>query len=413
MPTSRQLKRKLVLRSMYNRSILDWPMGVTIYYPERCFNGYTLFCPFASPIIYLIDMTGEVVHMWFLDKVKTTFHAKYIGEGRVIYASDWLTEVDWNGNVVWHYCPPGAESDPHGGAGLIAWDPDYKVQTAHHDFQRLENGNTLILASEKISDPAISDHELISDYFVEVTPKGESVWVWHSHEHFDEFGFNEETRCIIRKEPGTHMNLAKGDYLHTNTVEVLPDTPLGRRDKRFRKGNILSSQRNTNTIYIIDKDADKVVWHWGPGELVGQHHPNMLSNGNILVYDNGGAGGYPQEVRAHTRLIEVEPISGKIMWEYVHESLRYYHNKFSSWYWGSVQRLPNGNTLSLDSNKGRLFEITPDGEVVWEYVNGYRGQFWFNGRVRMEVGVYRCYRIAYDEVPDFSQDFLASDPRRH
>lgn len=409
MPIEQQLRGKAVSPSIYNRSVLDWPVGVTVYYPEKCFNGYTLFCPLASPIIYLIDMRGEVVHMWFIAEGKTTPHIKYVGKGHIIYASDWLTEVDWKGNVVWHYCPPGGETDPHGGAGSIAWDPSYKVQTAHHDFQRLENGNTLILASERINEPSISDCQLMSDYFIEVTPQSKPVWIWHSHEHFDEFGFDKEAKPLIRKEPGVHMNLAKGDYLHTNTVEVLPDTPLGRQDERFRKGNILSSQRNTNTIYIIDKDTGKVVWHWGPGELVGQHHPNMLASGNILIYDNGGVGGYPRKVRAHTRLIEVNPISEKIVWQYVHEPLSYYHDKFSSWYWGSVQQLPNGNTLSLDANKGRLFEITADGEIVWEYVNGYRGQFWYNGRIRMETGVYRCYRIGYDEVPDFSKDFTVRD----
>ena len=398
--------------SISQRSVLDWPKGVTVYHPQKCFGGYTLFCPVSSPAIYLIDMTGEVVHMWFVGEGanrKTATHAKYMGEGRILYGSNWITEMDWDGNVVWHYRPEGAEEDPHGASGLIAWDPGYKIKGAHHDFQRLENGNTLILASEEVRNPTISDHPLSSDYFVEVTPEGQAVWAWHSSEHFEEFGFTEEGKRLIREAPGTHMGTGPGDYLHTNTVEVLPDNPLGRRDLRFRKGNILSSQRNTNTIYIIDRDTGDVVWWWGPGNLVGQHHPNMLDNGNILVYDNGGLGGYPRETRIYTRLIEVEPVSGEIVWEYVHNPRLYFHHKFFSYSWGSAQRLPNGNTLSLDSNMGRLFEITPGGELVWEYINGYMGQFRYRGMKRMEEGVYRCYRIAYEDVPDFSQDFTLAD----
>jgi hypothetical protein len=38
---------------------------------------------------------------------------------------------------------------------------------------------------------------------------------------------------------------------------------------------------------------------------------------------------------------------------------------------GGAQRLHNGNTLVTEANFGRLFEITPTGEVVWEYINPY------------------------------------------
>jgi hypothetical protein len=34
---------------------------------------------------------------------------------------------------------------------------------------------------------------------------------------------------------------------------------------------------------------------------------------------------------------------------------------------GDAQRLPNGNTLICESEKGRVFEITPEGEIVWEF----------------------------------------------
>jgi hypothetical protein len=37
------------------------------------------------------------------------------------------------------------------------------------------------------------------------------------------------------------------------------------------------------------------------------------------------------------------------------------------------ERLPNGNTLVTESDGGRLFELTPGGEIVWEYINPERG----------------------------------------
>jgi hypothetical protein len=42
---------------------------------------------------------------------------------------------------------------------------------------------------------------------------------------------------------------------------------------------------------------------------------------------------------------------------------------FSSHHGSAVQRMPNGNTMAQLARVGRLLEITPEGEVVWEYVN--------------------------------------------
>jgi len=57
-----------------------------------------------------------------------------------------------------------------------------------------------------------------------------------------------------------------------------------------------------------------------------------------------------------------------IVWEYKGDE----KNKFFSLASGSCQRLPNGNTLITESDRGRVFEVTPQGQIVWEYVNIYR-----------------------------------------
>ncbi len=407
------------------RSVIDWPTGLTVYDRDRCYPGYTLFTPFHSPIVYLLDMNGEVVHLWMTPQ---TIHAKYVGNGHILVTSlsksieawvydivgedtfkgVWLSEFDWAGNLVWKYKLKDDPDDPHGARSTIGWDPKYRVILAHHDFQRLPNGNTLILASARVTNKDISDFELLDDYFLEVQPDGTPVWKWHANEHYDEFTYSDETRRLIREAPGVHMGLSLGDYQHGNTAEILPETELGKRDSRFRAGNILGCQRNCNTIFIIDKPTGKVVWDWGRDHLVGPHHPTMLENGNILIYDNGGQAGYPRRTRIFTRLVEMNPETGEIVWTYMHEPHRFYHHKFFSFSWGSAQRLPNGNTLSLDANRGRLFEITREGDIVWEYVNGFMGRMqWGRNReqIRLETGVYRCYRIPYDAVPDFSGDF--------
>jgi hypothetical protein len=60
------------------------------------------------------------------------------------------------------------------------------------------------------------------------------------------------------------------------------------------------------------------------------------------------------------------------------------------------QRLPNGNTLINEGWFGRFFEVTPEGAVVWEYVNPY-----FGGSPRRQEQtnqVFRAYRYTAAEI---------------
>ncbi|NQT82691.1 aryl-sulfate sulfotransferase, partial [bacterium] len=210
-----------------------------------------------------------------------------------------------------------------------------------------------------------------SDWYVELTPKGDKVWEWHFDRHVDEI-----TPLVPVKLPSPVQ-----DWAHTNTVEVMPETPLSKKDKRFKEGNILFSMRNIDTIGVIDREKKKVVWAWGPGNLDRQHMPTMLPSGHILIYDNGSH-------RGHTRIIELDPLSEKIVWEYKADPPK----SFLSPTRGSNQRLPNGNTFIAESDSGRLFEVTPDGEIVWEFLNPDRTK---NGR---RMPLYRSIRYTKEEV---------------
>jgi outer membrane protein assembly factor BamB len=122
------------------------------------------------------------------------------------------------------------------------------------------------------------------------------------------------------------------------------------------KGDILISVRELNTIAILSRQTKKIIWEWGSGEIDKQHHATLLDNGNILLFDNGPSRGF-------SRVIEVNPLSRKIEWEYkAHPPEAFFSSTR-----GSCQRLPNGNTLITESNSGRVFEVTQDGETVWEF----------------------------------------------
>jgi hypothetical protein len=98
-------------------------------------------------------------------------------------------------------------------------------------------------------------------------------------------------------------------------------------------------------------------------------------------------------VRRHfSRVLEIDPVTLEVVWTYQMTGLESY--RFFSHYVSSAQRLPNGNTMITEGADGRIFEVTPAGEIVWEYVSPYFGEL-ATGTNR----VYRAYRVPYEWVP--------------
>jgi hypothetical protein len=134
----------------------------------------------------------------------------------------------------------------------------------------------------------------------------------------------------------------------------------------------------------------------------------LPGEGNILIFDNGGWAGYgapnpgspiglKNALRDYSRVLQFDPTSLKIVWQYTPQEAGLLHpvdsNRFYSPFISSAQRLPNGNTLITEGSGGRIFELTHDHEIVWEYISPYWGEL-FN--VNM---VYRAYRVPYAWVP--------------
>ncbi len=330
---------------MENRPAADGRQGVTIHDPDNCFPGYTLYWGRSRPKAHLIDMEGRIVHEWDCGRETTIHHADMLANGNLIvlindvggYGTQWnasrtIIELDWDSRQVW--------SDP---------------VHAHHDARRLANGNTLLVAHDRAQYLHISPNVLLYDYLQEITPDNKVAWEWHMANHVDEL------RAMV---PVVEKEWTR-DWPHINTVEALPDTPLGRRDPRFRAGNVLVSPRSLHCIFIIDRESGRIVWAWGPGEILGQHQPTMLENGHILLFDNGH-GNDPDEDRDYSRVVEIEPAGGQIVWQYKTDPPEAFWTPIGS----GQQRLPNGNTLICAMNwsqAGRVFEVTPAGEIVWEF----------------------------------------------
>jgi outer membrane protein assembly factor BamB len=336
-----------------------YPTKTTIWQRDKATPGETMF---ASPTgeVILISMAGDVVNRWVSPIAGHGLSlVEPLANGNILCASripgqqvQTILELDWSGNAVWSYTLPA-------GMGFI-----------HHELERLPNGNTLLLCAQTITVPSISSKPLTDDFILEVDPNGSIVWSWFTYEHYDELGFDPQARELIAAQGG--------DWAHTNAVDPLPVS--FHSAPALRPGNLVVSQRYTNTIFIIDKQTGAVVWKVGPANNVtlGQHAPYMIEQdmpgaGNILVFDNGSGTGYPVPGRSpgRSRVVEIEPITNEVVWEYDASKSGLFTRLFYSDIVSNAQRLGNGNTLICSGVRGRLFEVTATGEIVWEYMSPF------------------------------------------
>jgi len=309
----------------------------------------------------------------------------------------------------------------------------------------VDKGNTILLCHKNVNNPAITDKTLIDDVIIEVNWEGQVIWEWICSEHFDEYNFNEEAKNTLYRLPHPIKNESgeKGDWMHMNCVSVLgPNKWYDAGDERFHPDNLIWDGRSTNIIAIISKKTGKVVWQIGPdytatpalrklGQIIGQHHAHMIprglpGEGNIMIFDNGGWAGYgapnpgsprglDNAMRDHSRVIEFDPNTLEIVWQYTPAEAGYMLPmngfNFYSTLISSAQRLVNGNTLITEGICGRIFEVTREHELVWEFINPNKSSF----KAPPNTGalqppkmagagpVYRAYRVPYEWVPQLKK----------
>ena len=353
--------------------------GVTLCDEKRATPGYTLFSPLWQSATYIINMRGEVVHQWDW-KGRPSAYGHLLPEGDLLWGeTDFpgqdkgvqtgIRRVDWEGNVLWaHYDP-----------------------TQHHDFRRLANGNFLYIGLEEIPaeaakrvrgglpDSELEGGKIESDYFREVTPEGETVWEWHTHTDLD---IEKYVVCPL---------CPRGDYLHVNAIAETKD------------GGIMISCRHVNLIAVIDKKTNKFSWEHQDMDFGHQHDFHQLENGNFLLFANG----------AHTarsgptggsQVIEIDPATKDYVWTYKGDP----PHTFNSRHISGCQRLPSGNTLICEGVCGRIFEVTPEGDIVWDYVSPYFASADLKGAGAKQNMVFRALR--YDAASSQIAGRLNPDP---
>lgn len=348
-------------------------VGLTAHDPARTCPGYLLYAPmYGDGDVYLLDMEGGIAHQWsmpygpglwgyLLDNGNLFYNGKVKDDGSWDRFFQWnnfkagaLFEADWDGNVLW----------------------EHRDNDHHHDGRRTASGGAIYLAVEPV-EPALAarvrggqpgtDHDVMwADVIREVDATGDPVWEWHAVHHLDPVADR------------ITFNDFRHEWSHGNTIVPLDDD------------RVLASFRNISTIAIIDKASGDFVWKLGPPQLAQQHDPSLLENGNILVYDNGAY--RPDIPLPFSRALEINPGDNRVVWSYVDATPA----SFFSPYISGARRLPNGNTLLTEGNFGRMFQVTPDHQVVWEYINPH---FPTDTRGRPNNAVFRASHYLPDQIP--------------
>jgi len=404
-----------------------FPTGTTRYDPAKAYNSYVLFTG-GDNIAHLIDLDGNSVHEWKDANSHSTLINPALTDGKrghVFVTLDTVEgkgtglvpgqisrkiakrigELDWDGKIVWEF----GDKAPGGAA------------QQHHDWARLPNGNTVVLANLVHSLKGFKQEQVFDDVIYEVNPAGEVVWKWLASDHLEEFGFTSDELKLVR-------NADNPDFLHINNLKVVgPNHWFEAGDNRFDPENLLIHSRSANFIIIIDKKTGKVVWNLGPhypalaeaqkarliprpvDQISGQHDAHIIPEGlpgagNLLVFDNQGEGGYPPAPLSFTggsRVLEIDPIKKEIVWQYTGESSGGPGWSFRSTHISAARRLPNGNTFIDEGQSGRLFQVTKEGEIVWEYVNAYPrvAKDPATGRTTTNFQLYRGQPVPYEWVP--------------
>ncbi len=241
----------------------------------------------------------------------------------------WFFDVDQlpNGNLL-------VSSPRDGETVLFEFDPDTQERVWQERFEMEDTHDVAYLGDDRMAIANMREYNettgVSNDRIVIYNRSTDEVtWEWYFKNHY----------------PSSTDGGYDDDWTHVNDVDPVGDDRL------------LLSPRNFDQVIVVDIDSKEIVDRLGSDEnhdvLREQHNPDWLESQNgtstILVADS-----------ENDRVVEYAKDDGEWVqtWEVGTESLTWPRD---------ADRLPNGNTLITDTINHRVIEVTPTGEIVWEY----------------------------------------------
>jgi len=347
--------------------------GVVRLVGDRTQTGWNLYCSVGSERAMFIDLRGSVVHELRVPaggRGSDCLAEPYGENAFLILTEPYLALIGPDSRVIWR-----------------------SERGHHHDFAVADDGAIYAL-TQKASRIAHQGRELplraegVTVLEPDGTVRREIDLLGLFAARIPPTRLASMAALVEQGNECTPAYAGASNVLHANGIEWLR-RPLG----PGRRGHLLVSFREIDTIAIVDPEVPTVVWSWGPGVLDMPHHPSVLPNDRILVFDNG-------KHRGFSRLLEVDPVNARTTWEYRADL----PESFFSPVRGSAEPLANGNVLVTESTRGRVFEVTRDKQVVWDFWNPETTP---GGKRRQ---IYRMVRVARDPTkPTVSASGKVSD----
>lgn len=397
----------------------QFTVGLVNYDPVSAYAGYNLIYPHNQSNVYLLNNCGEIVHVWEGEPDTRPGNAVYILEdGRIVKTSRpasiandpiWAggggatIEIrDWDNNLEWSY---------------TLNNEDFRL---HHDIEVIDNGGEItilaiawerktleeVIAAGRDTTVLESD-ELWPDYIFEIDPtNNEIVWEWHAWDHLvQDFDPNAANFGVVSERPERidinydFDGTGDPDWMHSNAIDYDP-----------QNRQIILSVPNFHEIWIIDHSTNTSEAASSSGGLSDRGGDLMFRWGNPAAYKFGTAADqklfYQHDAQMILDFIDPsDPNRRRLMvfnnrvadslstanilfptfttydWQYLFTDEGYAPADFTqtithpvdpSLMWStilsSIQYLPNGNFLIGVGRFGYSFELTPENEIVWEYI---------------------------------------------
>jgi len=391
-------------------------VGLLKYDDELSIGGYTLVYPERQSNAYLLNECGEIVHSWEDENPLSR-------PGAVAYLLE-------NGNLLRAKSEEGNFSSGGGGGiiELVNWDNEvlWRFETKplgynqHHDIHYMPNGNILMLLTSPVEFDEIielgfdtllnSQDNLIFESIWEVNPSTDSiVWEWHSKDHLiQEFDATKNNYGVVKDHPELidinyqAFAFEKPDWMHANSI-----------DYNEELDQVMISVRNFNEIWIIDHSTTTAEAASSEGGVSGVGGDLLYRWGNPAAYNRGTVANQ-KSFRQHDAqwiddfVEEDYPFKGAIalynndvadglslgqilrpVWNENSKSYEFIDSTYApnlfeqtfshpdtsknfSTAASSIQILGNGHVVMCAARQGFSFELTPEGEVAWEYVTPFQ-----------------------------------------
>ena len=348
--------------------------GVMLFDEDQAYPGLTVLqgtLP-GGPQLRLIDMQGKEIHRWPVDffsiwpdplhieekyRPKSIFN--YHTQGMVVFPdASVLVNISGKGTAKLDKC------------GKVLWTID---QLNHHSITPVDDGGYWIPSHRSAKDtpdhlifPGITREELLNappgqlyqyeNLVLRVDAQGQVTRTFSMLQSLYDAGFESAIY--------TTMYIKPSDPTHVNDIDIV--TPaLAEKLDGVNVGDILLSLRQMKMLVILDENTGAIKWHF-IGPWIYQHDPDITAEGNIIVYNNSN---YWLSFNrpAGSNLIELDTATGKTRIIYPLKG----QPSFLSELLGAHELLPNGNRLVVESRAGRVFEINPEGDIVWDFVKPY------------------------------------------